>query len=228
MAKPIIISLGGSIIVPDKIDIKFLISFKNLILEEIKKNKKFIIICGGGNIAREYQKAAFEVNQVTKEDQDWLGIHATRLNAHLLRTIFRKWAYPVILDKPQKSISNYKKEPILIAAGWRPGFSTDFVSVLLAKRFNVDKVINASNISFVYDKDFKKYKDAQPIKEISWKDYQKLIPSKWDPGLRVPFDPIAAREAKKLKMKVFILDGRNLKNLKLAIEGKDFQGTIIK
>jgi len=228
MTKPIIISLGGSIIVPDKIDTRFLISFKDLVLKEIKSGKRFIIICGGGNIAREYQKSAFKINRITKEDQDWLGIHATRLNAHLLRTIFREWACPVILDRPQKPILKVGEKPILIAAGWRPGFSTDYVSVLLAKRFKTDKIINASNISFVYNKDFRKYKDAKPIKKITWQNYQKLIPKKWDPGLRVPFDPIATKEAKKLKIEVFVLDGRDLKNLKLAINGQEFKGTIIR
>ena len=40
----IIISLGGSLIVPDNIDIDFLKDFKKLILSQVEKGKKFVII----------------------------------------------------------------------------------------------------------------------------------------------------------------------------------------
>ena len=54
--KPIIISLGGSIVVPDKIDYNFLKKFRALILKHVKKGKRFVLICGGGATARLYQK----------------------------------------------------------------------------------------------------------------------------------------------------------------------------
>jgi uridylate kinase len=94
-----IISLGGSLVVPNNIDIKFIKQFKNIIEEKIKENKKFIIIVGGGKIARNYQDAAKSLIKVYNEDLDWLGIHATRINAHLLLTIFRKYAYYRIIKK---------------------------------------------------------------------------------------------------------------------------------
>ena len=127
-SKTIIIALGGSIICPQpgKINVRFLKKFKKLILKYLKKGFRFIIVVGGGKTCRVYQKAAAKVIKLPYEDMDWLGIHATRLNAHLLRTIFRKEAYPVILDDPKKPIKNNWR--ILIAAGWRPGWSTDYIS----------------------------------------------------------------------------------------------------
>ncbi len=178
-------------------------------------------MAGGGNICREYQKAAFKITKLTDEDKDWLGIHATRLNAHLLRTIFKKQAYPVVLDSPLKPIKR-KKYQLYIASGWRPGWSTDYDAVLLAQRFKAQKLINASNITYVYDK------NKKPIEKISWKNYRKLISSKWKPGLNVPFDPVAAKMASKLKMEVIITKGTNLKNLENILKDKKFQGTIIK
>ena len=156
---------------------------------------------------------------------DWLGIHATRLNAHLLRTIFRKIAYPVVLDSPEKPIKNNWK--LLIAAGWRPGWSTDYISALLAKRFKIKEIIDAGNIPFVYNKDFLKYKNTFAIKRISWKNYRKLIGSRWIPGLAAPIDPIAAKLAQKLKIRALIIKGTELKNLERVILGKNFRGTII-
>ncbi len=106
----IIISLGGSLIVPNEIDFNFLKNFRKLILKYLKKEKRFIIISGGGKTARNYQNAISKVVKITKEDLDWIGIHSTRLNAHLLRTIFRDWAYPKIITNPQKAKKEIEKK----------------------------------------------------------------------------------------------------------------------
>ena len=84
-----------------------------------------------------------------------------------------------------------------------------------------------SDISYVYDKEPKNNYDARPIKEMSWKELRKLVGDKWDPGLNVPFDPIAAKEGEKLGLKIIILKGTDLDNLKKFLDGKEFNGTII-
>lgn len=225
--KIILIGLGGSIICPQpgKINTNFLKKFKKLILKYIKRGYRFIIVAGGGKICRLYQGAAAKIGKLPYEDIDWLGIHATRLNAHLLRTIFRKVAYPVVLDEPKKPVKNNWR--VLIAAGWRPGWSTDYISVLLAKRFKIKEIIDAGNIPFVYTKDILKYKKAKAIKRISWMDYRKLVGVRWIPGLSAPIDPIAAKLAQKLKIRALIIKGTELKNLERVLSGKKFQGTVI-
>lgn len=226
-SKTIIISLGGSIICPKpgEININFLKKFKKLILKFLKKEFKFIIVAGGGKTCRLYQSAASKIINLSSDDKDWLGIHATRLNAHLIRTIFREVAYPVILDDPKKPIKN--KWKLLVGAGWRPGWSTDYISVLLARRFKIKEIINAGDVSFVYDKDPDKYKNATIFEKISWPDYRKLIDSRWTPGLSSPFDPIASKLAEKLKIRVFIIKGTEIKNFEKLILEKEFKGTII-
>lgn len=225
--KIILIALGGSIICPQpgKINTSFLKRFKKLILKFIKKGFRFVIVAGGGKISRLYQKAANKIGKLPYEDLDWLGIQATRLNAYLLKTIFQKVAYPVVLDNPKKPIKNDWK--LVIASGWRPGWSTDYISVLLAKRFKVKEIIDAGNIPFVYPKDYRKHKNTFPIKKISWNDYRKLVGSRWIPGLPAPIDPIAAKLAQKLKIQALIIKGMELKNLEKVILGQKFKGTII-
>ena len=222
----IIISLGGSLIVPDEIDFDFLKKFQNLILKYLKKDKRFFIISGGGKTARNYQGAALKIAKITKEDLDWLGIHSTRINAHLLRTIFKNWAYPKIITNPQKAKKTIK-EKIIIAGGWKPGWSTDFVAVKLAQIYKAKTIINLSNISFVFDKDPKKYKDAKPFEKITWSNFRKIVGNKWNPGANLPFDPIASKLAEKLKLKVIILKGTDFKNLNNFLNKKKFQGTTI-
>lgn len=223
--KTIIISVGGSMIVPNEIDTVFLANFKTLILDYVSRGFRFVLIAGGGKTARRYQAAGNEVTPLTKDDMDWLGIHTTRLNAHLLRSVFVHEAHPRIVTSPHDDID--WKESILIGAGWRPGCSTDYDAVLIAKNLSIAKLINLSNIDYVYTADPRTNPDATKIESIEWQEFRKLIPKEWDPGLSSPFDPIAARECEKIGMEVAILNGNNLTNLRAYLEGENFAGTRI-
>lgn len=227
--KTIIISLGGSLIVPGEIDWQFVKKFKATIEKYIRQKYKFILIAGGGKTCRKYQQAALKVTKLTDDDRDWIGIHATRLNAHFIRTIFRKYAHSIINKNPHDTEDFAKsKEKILVAAGWKPGFSTDYDAVILAKNLNVKKIINLSNIDYVCDKDPRKFADAKIIKNITWKDFRQMVGSKWDPGMNAPFDPIASKLADEEGIEVAIMNGRNMKKLENYLDGKSFRGTIIK
>ena len=221
----LILSVGGSIIVPDKPDYFFLGEFKNFVIRHLNKYK-FIIMCGGGKTNSYYNTAAKRVSKISNDDLDWLGIMASRLNAELMRTIFGELAHNKVIYDLTKKISTKKK--VIIGAGYKPGWSTDYDAVLIAGQFNVKKILNLTNIAYVYDKDPKKFKDVKKLFNISWKEYRKIIGRKWLPRMNVPFDPIASKEAQKLKLQVVILKGTNLKNVENYILGKDFDGTVIK
>ncbi len=227
----VVISLGGSLIVPRRIDWHFLKKFRQLIISEIKKGKRFAIVTGGGYVAREYIQATNKVVKLTKDDQDWLGVHATRMNAHLIKTIFRKYAHPRINKNPRtkEDLRQHfsQGESMMVAAGWRPGWSTDYVATIIAERLNVKKLINLSNVKYVYTKDPKKFKTAKKIKIINWKDFRSIVGSQWDPGLNMPFDPIASKLAQKNNLQVVIADGKDMNNLKNILEEKNFKGTVI-
>jgi len=215
-----VISLGGSLIVPEEIDTGFLEAFKKTILKH--KSKKFVIVCGGGKTARKYQNAAKPF--ASKNDLDWLGVYSTRINALLLKSAFGSSADEKIIEDPTKRIIS--KKSIIISGGWKPGWSTDYISVLLAKKLKAKEIINMTNTDYVYDKDPSKNKDAKPIKCTTWKGYRALIGKKWEPGLNAPFDPVASKEAEKLKIKVFVV-GRDLNNLENLLNGKKFKGSTI-
>ncbi|MEM3154200.1 MAG: UMP kinase [Candidatus Woesearchaeota archaeon] len=216
MQKTVVMSVGGSLINPGKIQVGFLRHLKKFVS---RSQHKFIIVCGGGYNARAYPSAAklFGVDNVGRDE---IGIKATVLNAELLRQIFR--AMPV--QQMPRRISFRK---IMVAAGWKPGCSTDYDAVLWAKKFGVKDVINLSNTDYIYTKDPKKFEDARPLKKISWKAYRKMISAKWSAGLSTPFDPIASRVAEKWKMRVLCINGKKLNELSKAFAGRKFVGTVI-
>ncbi len=224
----IVISVGGSLIVPgEQIDTHFLSSLRDLIETETAHGRRFILITGGGRTARRYAEAAKEVAPLEPEDLDWLGIHATRLNAHLVRTIFRDLAHPVIITNPDDVLDVPKTAKLIVAAGYRPGSSTDLRAVQIAERVGAKKVINLSNIDYVYTADPKTDPAAEKIEDITWTEFRKLIPTEWDPGLNSPFDPVAAREAEQKGIEVAAINGTKLVSLKSYLDGQPFTGTRI-
>lgn len=221
-------SLGGSLLVPKEIDVGFLRQFAEFIKKKIgKKRRQFMIVVGGGKTARDYQEAVKKVSgRLRKRDVDWIGIYSTHLNCHLLRIIFEKMAYQKIIDRYEK-LPDKIEEDVVLAAGGKPGSSTDYDAVLLAKKYKALKIINLSNIKMVYDRDPHKFADVKPIKKISWSDYLKLVGKKWAPGMSVPFDPVASKLAKELGLQVIICHGHDLENVGKILRGEKFVGTVI-
>jgi len=221
-----IISLGGSLIAPPKgVNWQYLKKFRQLIISQTKKGKKFFIIAGGGTTARAYQDAARKIVAVPNYDLDWLGIYSSRLNARLVKIIFLDHAHPEIIKNP--TIQTRSKNNIIVGGGWKPGWSTDYVATMIAQHYKIKTIINLSNIDYVYTRDPKKYKTAEKIQKINWKDFRKIVGDKWTPGTSKPFDPIASRKAQQLKAKVIIINGKKIANLKSLLDGKKYSGTTI-
>jgi uridylate kinase len=223
----IVMSVGGSLIVPDQIDTTFLKTLKTFIDSQTALGRRFIIIAGGGRTARRYQDAASEVTDLKSDDLDWMGIHATRLNGHLLRTIFRDSAHPHMVTNPDEILDIPETFDVVVASGYRPGCSTDLRAIQIAQRVGAKKVINLSNIDYVYTADPKTNPEAKRIEDISWEEFRSLIPKEWDPGLSSPFDPIAAKEASELQIEVVIINGDKPQALADYLDGKKFIGTKI-
>ncbi|MDR0569358.1 MAG: UMP kinase [Spirochaetaceae bacterium] len=223
-----VISLGGSIVAPDKADEGFLKAFTHLVRTALAEDKarRFIFVVGGGGPARAWQSAYRGVAQNPSDDEaDWIGVMATRLNAQLIRGILREWCPQDVVTDPTQ-VADFTGR-ILVAAGWKPGFSSDYDAVLLAERFQADTVINLSNIAQVYTADPKINPQAKPIDRIAWKDFRDLVGDEWVPGKNVPFDPVASRHGARLGLQVICAAGRDLENLKKILHGEPFFGTVI-
>ncbi|NQZ84787.1 MAG: UMP kinase [Nanoarchaeales archaeon] len=223
-----VIAVGGSLIVPEEIDTDFLSVFKQFIIKRIEKGDRFVLIAGGGKTARKYQTSAAVVSGLDNEEKDWIGIHATRINAHLLRTVFKLWAHPRVIKDYEKDLVDIDfSEKILIGAGWKPGFSSDYDTVLMAKKFGATSIVNLSNTENVYTEDPRLSADAKKYESITWKDYRDLVPKEWDPGMSAPIDPIAAKLADENDLRVGMILGTKLGELNNFLDGKKISGTVI-
>ncbi|HEY4494209.1 MAG TPA: UMP kinase [Candidatus Paceibacterota bacterium] len=224
MDETIVISLGGSLIVPDQVDTEFLKEFKSLILSHVEKGKRFAIICGGGRTCRKYQNAAKEATETTNEDLDWIGIATNNLNAELLRVVFKDLAHTKVIYDLASPLPDSK---IIIGGAYEPGHSSDMDAVLAANTLGAKKIINLSNADHVYDSDPRTNPNAKKFDQISWKEYRSIIPTEWTSGLHTPFDPIASKLAEENGIEVVIMNGRPIDNLVNYLNGEKFVGTTI-
>ncbi len=239
-----VLSVGGSIIAPDKVDVQFLSEFAKMACDYLTSTKdtRLILVAGGGAPARVYQNSyrdvlstysekeksvlGFATEQDTNNACDWMGIMATRLNAQILKTCFGPLCVHDVVTDPTAAPEVFEGR-VLVAAGWKPGFSTDNDAVLLAEKYSADTVVNLSNIEKVYTDDPRKNPDAKPLDVISWADFRKMVGDEWVPGKNCPFDPIASRKASAMGLKVICAGGKNIPNIRAILDGKDYIGTTI-
>lgn len=224
--KTIVISLGGSLIIPEDVDIAFLEKFKKVINKH-KDHYKFVIVTGGGSIARKYISALKEAGK-SEFLQSMAGIGTTRMNARFLTYIFGKDANEGIPhDMKQVSRLLAKNNPVFCGAlRYADKETSDATSAKLANFFNCE-FINLTLVPGLFTKNPLEHKDAKSIPKISWQDfYERANKLKYKPGQHFVLDQSASRIIKDYKIKTYIL-GKDLRQLDNFLSGKKFKGTII-
>ncbi|MBU0760981.1 MAG: UMP kinase [Nanoarchaeota archaeon] len=228
MKKIIVISLGGSLIVPEKMNAPFLVQFTKT-LKKHYKNYKFVIVCGGGVIARKYIAALREENpRKSQKELNQAGIRATRMNARFMIQFFGKEANDSLPVNMKEVKDNLKKNNVVICGALRytPNSTSDSTAAKLAHFLKTD-FINMTNVAGLYNKDPTKHKNARFIPSISWKEFEKrALKIKFKPGQNFVLDQQAAKVIKKHKIPTYLL-GPELQNIQKVLEGKKFKGTLI-
>jgi len=228
MKKVVVLSLGGSLIIPNKINIRFLNEFKRVIKKNCKKYK-FVVVCGGGSTAREYIKG-LEKGKLSKKrfHQGLLGIATTRLNARFMTYFFGNDANKGI-PHDMIEVKNMLRIYDVVFCGalrYAESETSDATSAKLANFFMTD-FINLTNIKGLYDKNPLKHKNAKFISKITWKEFDKMASKiSFKPGQHFVLDQTAAKIIMKNNIKTYIL-GSNMKNMDNFLNGKKFKGTVV-
>jgi uridylate kinase len=219
-----VISLGGSVAFNNGPNLDFLKDFCLVLKEEVAKGNKFVIVVGGGLVCREYQQAAAKIADISDDNQDWIGIYSTRLNAQLLVAVLAGLGLAAKFNE-NLGLTDFGQFSIIVGGGGVPGHSSDFTTVQMAVNFKIPKVINLGKPAFVYTANPDKDPTAQPIEKITWSDYLKIIPTEWIPGMNVPFDALAARLAQEHNLEVVVAAGKDLSNFQNILSNETFKGT---
>ena len=221
--KTYVISIGGSLIVPDKVDYDFLVELRKVV-NKLKKRYKIVIVTGGGKTARTYieplRKAGF-----SNEVQCLLGIKTTKLNAMLVSNFLK--ANKLLPDSIIEIKHLLRRYNLVVCGsiGFKPDMTSDGDSADIARHLNAE-MINMTNVDGLFTRDPKKFKNAKFISEISFKDFLKIANKiKFKAGQHFVLDKTAAVIIDKYKIKTVILKGFG--NLEKCINGEKFKGTVI-
>lgn len=192
--------------------------------------RRIALVVGGGLPAREGIELAR--NATTDADRlDTVGIAATRLNATILQQILLDIGCDVAPEIPTTTLRAadlLEEYHIVLMGGTVPGHTTDAVAVSLARDSSASHVVIATNVSHVYSDDPRSNPDAEAFTMMSFSELVEITGiERAEPGVSAVIDPIAVGLAQSMAMRIAVLDGRELSRLEAAIEGKEFEGTII-
>ncbi len=214
----IVISMGGSI-------------FENALEKDVKSTidvfrnyDNYAIVVGGGPLARERIKFLRELG-ASEYHLDKMGIQATRLNALTISLALGNLIpIPSSIDEAIDILQSYGK---VVMGGTEPGHTTDAVSLLLAEAWGAKSVFNVTNVDYLYDKNPKE-KGANKIEKISYRKLMDLLTEEEKKaGSNFPIDILSINIAMRSNIEIFILSYKDRENLKNALDGKDFKGTVV-
>jgi len=222
----LVISIGGSILLPEGEDVSNLKKLSDLIQEHSRERNLYIVV-GGGKTARDYINWGRKLS-ADETTLDELGIKSSRLNAKLLIAALGKDVYPVPAQDFKEAESAGNHYSIVTMGGTHPGHTTDAVSAILAEKLGTERLIKATSVDGVYTKDPNKHEDAEKLEKLTHKKLIDIVSKdKYSAGSNVVFDQLAAKIIKRANIKTHVLDGRDLKSLENTIKGKEFNGTTI-
>lgn len=223
--KPIVISLGGSIVSRDTLELDFIEKFSRM-LGNSHSYDKFGIVVGGGRLARTYISSLKKYN-INDNILDEIGINATRMNALAVSTFLESVnsKIPTTVNDASELLAIYRH---VVMGGTEPGHTTDTVATLLAERIGAGVLINATSVDGVYTEDPRKDSGAEKYSYLSYDDAIKLAVDKSiGAGPNVFMDITALNIAKRSSLKVCVIDGTNLKEYERVMSGEDISGTVI-
>lgn len=222
----IVVSLGGSVLIPDDRDNHYLTQVAELIRKSAK-DRPMVIVCGGGRVSRYYIGIAKELG-ASRDEQDQMGIDVTRLNAKLLQLAMEKDCFPGIPVSIDEAEAAALRSRIVIMGGTMPGHTTDAVSAMIAERLKAERIINATSVEAAYSADPKKHADAARYSHLTHQQLLDLVnKGHHSAGPSDVFDKLGAEVAMRSNIPIYIINGRNLHELEAAVRGEKVKGTVV-
>ncbi|HDR72808.1 MAG TPA: UMP kinase [Methanoculleus sp.] len=223
--KTIVLSLGGSVLVPS-LESNTIQRYREALID-ISRECALYVVIGGGGEARRYIAAARKLG-IDEAFSDELGIAVTRLNAALLIGALGDAAYPKIATNYEEARMFSGQGRIVVMGGVTPAQTTDAVSAVLAESVHADVMINATSVDGIYSADPKKVPDARRFEHLTRDELLRIIiGSRLDAGANTVIDIVAAKVIQRSGIPLVVIDGRDPETLKTAVLQGTFSGTVV-
>jgi uridylate kinase len=223
--KTVVISLGGSILIPELANNR--IPAYLTILEKIAAKHRLFVVVGGGGGARDYIAVARNLG-IDEGTADEIGILVTRLNATLLAAALGEAAYPKVAESHSEAKKFAESKKIVVMGGITPGQTTDAVAAVLAERVHADVFVNVTSVNGIYDKDPNKYAGAKQFRRLTPQQLLGIVSQGGlGAGSHNVLDIIAARVVERSHIPLVVLDGTRPENLSDALLLGKCDGSIV-
>ncbi|WP_298666795.1 UMP kinase [uncultured Methanofollis sp.] len=223
--KKIVLSLGGSILVPSLES--HTISRYVEVLKTMASRAQVFVVVGGGGEARRYIGVTRSLG-INEAASDEIGIMITRINASLLMYALGDAAYPAVATSYQEARVFAESGKIVVMGGITPGQTTDAVSAVLAETVGADVLINGTSVDGIYTADPKKDAHARRYDRMTPQELLGIISAaRLDAGSNTVIDIVAAKIIERCGIPLVVIDGRRPENLSEAVCNGAFTGTVV-
>ena len=226
MQPTVVLSLGGSLVNPGEPDPQYVASLVRM----LRTTKyRFGIVVGGGKLARKWADSARKKG-ASEFEADEAAIEATKKNAQFVIDIIKKDVNRVVCQTFESAREQHKKHRFVVMGGTIPGITTDSDAVLLAECLGSKRLLNLSNIDGIYNDNPVRNHNAKKFHAMG---YQQLIDLAGKNDLRKAgthfvFDFLACKLIARSKIEAHFVHGRNLLDVRKAIDGRPHGGTVVK
>ncbi|WP_048150102.1 UMP kinase [Methanolacinia paynteri] len=223
--KKIVLSVGGSILVPS-LESNNISKFSG-ILKELSKKYAVYVVVGGGGEARRYIDQARKLG-IDEATSDELGILVTRINASMLVWALGDAAYRSVPEDYTEALIAGDSGKIVVMGGVTPAQTTDAVSAVLAERAGADFFVNVTSVDGIYSEDPKKNPGAVKYENITPDELLEIVSGAgMEAGSNTVIDLVAAKVLKRSGIPLVVIDGRRPENLRDALIDGKFSGSIV-
>jgi uridylate kinase len=222
---PVVVSVGGSVLLTGERDREYLSRLAELV-RRVGAERPLVVTVGGGRTAREYIRIGRELG-LTEIELDEIGIDVTRLNARLLAALVGPPAPAAPPTTVAAAVHEVNQASPIVMGGTEPGHTTDGVAALVAARLRAERLVNATNVAGLYDRDPRAGPGARRIAHASWTEFSTIVDAsvRGGAGENFLFDRLGAQTLARADIPLAIVDGRDIANLEAAIRGSRFEGS---
>jgi len=220
--KLFVVSVSGKAIVNEGLDEKFVRKFSAKVSQMHAQGLKFVLVVGKGSIARDFIETAKQFN-ASRTALDELALQFSKANALLLSQALDA-AHPKIITEFSEAVSVLDSGRIPIMVPHLAGISAEGTAALAAEYLG-GTLVNLTDVRGILSSTAKK---GRLLKNVSFDDLlAKSLEMSLEPEGDAVFDTFSAQVLKRSGIRALVMDAQDLENFETALQGGEFEGTVV-
>jgi len=223
----LVLKIGGHLFSTEEgVSVDWIERAAEVVRRSFSEGDRWAVVVGGGLGARRFIEAARRLG-ADETTCDEIATEITRIHAKLFIKALGEAAYPLVVKNVDELRAALTGRGIAVAGGFWPGQSTFAVASYCAETIAAERLIVATNVEGIYDKDPRVNKDARLIPRLNYDELKRLMSGA--PQLAGEYrmvDNVGLSILERSRIKLLIVDGRDVRNIERAIL-QNYGGTTV-